>query len=287
MIYDLHSHTTFSDGKLTPEALVERAKERGVRVVAVTDHDTIGGVQNAAIAARKEGLGLVTGIEFSCRWNSTVVHILGLCVDLDSPVLRNAVATQEAAREARAKTISDKLAKLGYPNSLEAAKHLALDGVVARPHFAQHLVNIGAAKDMAAAFKRFLGTGKPADAKFIWPPMDEIIGWIHQSGGVAVLAHPAKYDLTRTKMCRLIEDFVAQGGEGMEVVNGFQDPRITQDLAKLCIKYNLFASCGSDFHVPDLAWQELGRFESLPQSLTPVWQSPKWRQIVDDEKIAM
>lgn len=281
VIYDLHSHTTYSDGKLSPEELILRAKARGVSVLAVTDHDTIAGVQNAATAARKEGLGLVSGIEFSCRWNNTVVHILGFCLDVESSVLLNAVAAQEVARETRAVTISDKLAKLGFADTLSAAKTLASDGVVGRPHFAQHLVNIGAVKDMASAFKRYLGTGKPADAKFIWPPMADIIGWIQRSGGIAVLAHPAKYDLTRTKMCRLIDDFMAQGGEGIEVVNGYQDPRVTQDLAKICVQKEALASCGSDFHVPDLAWQEVGRFEPLPAILTPVWQSQKWRQIVE------
>lgn len=289
MILDLHSHTHFSDGKLSPEDLIARAKRRGVSVLAVTDHDTIAGLQSAEIAARNEGLGLVNGIEFSCRWQAISVHVLGLSVAIDTPEILEAVAKQESAREQRAINIGEKLAKLGFSGSLDAAKTLAGSGVVGRPHFAQHLVNVGAVKDVASAFKRYLGTGKPADVKFIWPDLADIVSAIHASGGISVLAHPAKYDLTRTKMCRLIDEFMAAGGEAIEVVNGQQDPNITKDLTALCIKHGALASCGSDFHIPDLPWQELGRFSPLSPTLPPVWQSSKWRLAVspDMEKLSV
>ncbi|HEY8938578.1 MAG TPA: PHP domain-containing protein [Cellvibrio sp.] len=271
MIFDLHSHTYFSDGALSPEALVERAKARGVSVLAITDHDTIAGVGLAHKAAVKAGIELIAGIEFSSQWGKGGVHIVGLGVDPDSPGLQAAIKFQELAREARSKAIGERLSRAGFPGALAGAQALAGEGTLGRPHFAQYLVSIGAVKNINAAFKKYLGTGKPADVKYQWPLIDEVIGWIHSAGGVAVLAHPAKYELTRMKMCALVDSFAAAGGDAVEVISGLQPMSLTQDLINIVNARSLYASCGSDFHVPDQTWQELGSFGVLPDNVKPVW----------------
>jgi len=271
VIFDLHSHTYFSDGALSPEALVERAKARGVSVLAITDHDTIAGVGLAHKAAVKAGIELIAGIEFSSQWGKGGVHIVGLGVDPDSPGLQAAIKFQELAREARSKAIGERLSRAGFPGALAGAQALAGEGTLGRPHFAQYLVSIGAVKNINAAFKKYLGTGKPADVKYQWPLIDEVIGWIHSAGGVAVLAHPAKYELTRMKMCALVDSFAAAGGDAVEVISGLQPMSLTQDLINIVNARSLYASCGSDFHVPDQTWQELGSFGVLPDNVKPVW----------------
>ena len=277
MIFDLHSHTNYSDGRLSPRDLVMRARSCNVGVLAVTDHDTIAGLEFAQEAAQQEGILLVPGIEFSCAWAKVNVHVLGLCIDLDSPELQAAVRAQESARVDRSEAIAQRLAKAGVPGALEGARKFAGDAVVGRPHFAQFLVDQGRVKNINAAFKKYLGTGKSADVKYEWPEMAAVISWIHAAGGLAVLAHPAKYELTRTKMCRLIGEFADLGGDGVEVINGRQEDRLTQDLARITRGLGLYASCGSDFHFPDQPWQELGQFGQLPEGVMPIWQAPQFQ----------
>lgn len=272
MIFDLHCHTHFSDGLLSPEALVARAKERGVAVLAITDHDTIAAVGIAQKAALDAGITLISGIEFSSQWGKGGVHIVGLGVDVNSPALIAAVDFQEQARNARALAIADRLSKAGFPGALLGAQEIAGDATLGRPHFAQYLVAVGAVKNINAAFKKYLGTGKPADVKYQWPLMDQVIGWIHAAGGVAVLAHPAKYELTRTKMCAMVDSFVAAGGNALEVISGLQPTALTEDLLRIANARSLHASCGSDFHFPDQTWQELGGFGKLPAHAKPVWE---------------
>lgn len=272
MIFDLHCHTHFSDGVLSPEALVARAKERGVTVLAITDHDTIAALEIAQKAALDSGINLITGIEFSSQWGKGGVHIVGLGVDVNSSELIAAVELQEQARKARALAIADRLSKAGFPGALEGAQAIAGDAALGRPHFAQYLVTIGAVKNINAAFKKYLGTGKPADVKYQWPLMEQVITWIHAAGGLAVLAHPIKYELTRTKMCALIDSFVAAGGDALEVISGLQPAAVTEDLIRIANERSLHASCGSDFHFPDQPWQELGSFGKLPAHAKPVWE---------------
>lgn len=272
MKFDLHCHSHFSDGILSPEMLVSRAKEREVNVLALTDHDTIAGLGFAQKAADLCGITLINGIEFSGQWGKGGVHIVGLGFAADSPVLQEAIARQHSARISRAEQISARLAKAGISGALEGAQVIAGEALVGRPHFAQHLINVGAVNNMNAAFKKYLGTGKLADVKYQWPDMATIIGWIHAAGGVAVLAHPCKYELTRTKMCALIKDFANAGGDALEVISGMQASALTNDLARIAATNNLAASCGSDFHSPNQPWQELGSFNNLPDSCRPVWQ---------------
>jgi predicted metal-dependent phosphoesterase TrpH len=272
VIFDLHCHTHFSDGLLSPEAVIARAKERGVAVLAITDHDTIAALGIAQKAAMDVGITLITGIEFSSQWGKGGVHIVGLGVDVNSPALIAAVEFQEQARNSRAQAIADRLSKAGFPGALLGAEEIAGNATLGRPHFAQYLVAVGAVKNINAAFKKYLGTGKPADVKYQWPLMEQVIGWIHAAGGVAVLAHPAKYELTRTKMCALVDSFEAAGGDAIEVISGLQPAALTEDLLRIANARSLHASCGSDFHFPDQIWQELGSFGKLPAHAKPVWE---------------
>jgi 3',5'-nucleoside bisphosphate phosphatase len=270
--FDLHCHSYFSDGSLSPEALVLRAKEREVDALALTDHDTIAGLFLAQKAAEDVGIQLINGIEFSSQWGTGGVHIVGLGFRLDSLELNSAIDRQNQARIDRSEQISSRLAKAGIAGALAGAKELAGDAFVGRPHFAQFLVNVGAVSNINGAFKKYLGAGKIADVKYLWPNMSTVIGWIHAAGGVAVLAHPCKYNITRTKMCALIKDFAAAGGDALEVVSGMQAHPVTEDLARIAATNQLAASCGSDFHIPGQPWQELGCFPALPASCRPVWQ---------------
>lgn len=272
VIFDLHSHSNQSDGILSPQALLSRAKQRGVKVLALTDHDTIAGLAAARQAADEHDLVLINGIEFSSRWGKGGVHILGLGIDLTNPVLLDAIEAQQQARADRASAISERLRKSGFPGALAGAKAIAVDAPVGRPHFAQYLVNIGAVNTISSAFKKYLGAGKPADVKYQWPDMRTVIEWIHEAKGVVVLAHPCKYELTRSKMCALIGDFAAAGGDAIEVISGQQASGVADDLARIATANGLSASCGSDFHMPDQPWQDLGNFGKLPPHCRPVWQ---------------
>ena len=272
-IYDLHSHSDQSDGILSPEALVSRAKLHAVDVLALTDHDTLAGVARAQSQAKKENIDVIAGIEFSCQWNGRGIHIVGLNVDVGSPVLVKAVAQQIESRNTRAEMIARKLESLGIDKSLTGAKSLAgPNAVIGRPHFAQFLVNQGYVSNINQAFKRYLGSGKPGDVKQVWPEVGMAVDWINSANGKAVLAHPDKYSLTRTKLCALTEEFAQSGGKAIEVISGKQTKNITENLTCIAEKFNLAGSCGSDFHSPKCAWQELGRFGKMPDRLQPVWE---------------
>lgn len=270
-MYDLHTHSHCSDGKLSPQALVQLAKNNGVTVLALTDHDTIHGIEEAQLAAASD-MTLIAGIEFSSQWLGRGIHIVGLQVDIHSPILLAAVAQQTQVRNARAKKIAQRLEKLGIKDALAGAESYANGGAIGRPHFAQYMVDKGYVSNFAQAFKRYLGSGKTGDVKEGWPSIDTVVQWITDAGGIAVLAHPDKYGLTRTKLYELLDDFVDAGGEAMEVVSGQQDSSVTDKLARAAKDFSLLASCGSDFHSPEQPWQTLGKYSPLPDSCEPVWQ---------------
>jgi len=271
LIYDLHCHSTCSDGILSPSELVSRAKSKGVDVLALTDHDSIAGLAEARVAAQACGLDLINGIEFSCQWGSRGVHVVGLGLNVDSPELLAVIEGQAQRRAERNEVIAKKLAKAGFPGALEGVKKLATEAAIGRPHFAQFLVDQGHVKSSNQAFKKYLGAGKIGDVKNIWPDLDEVIDWIHAGGGQAVLAHPNKYKLTRTKLRALCADFAEYGGVAIEVVSGKQAPGVAEDMVRIASEFGLLASCGSDFHQPD-PWQELGSSSRLPPGSDPVWK---------------
>jgi len=271
-LYDLHTHSRCSDGILRPEALVSRAKEHGVTVLALTDHDTTVGLPEARLAAAKADLTLISGIEFSCQWNGIGIHIIGLNFQSDHPQMQAAEQQQARSRDERAELIGERLAKVGIQGALAGARKLSDGGVIGRPHFAQYLIDQGHVSSMNAAFKRYLGAGKPGDVKQMWPSVEQAVEWIRAAGGVAVVAHPDKYKMTRTKLRRLLDDFIEAGGQGIEVVSGNQAPNTTRDMRLLAQQKELYASCGSDFHVPDQPWQELGRYAPMPNDIPTVWE---------------
>lgn len=272
-VYDLHCHSNCSDGILSPEELVSRAKAQNVSYLALTDHDTTHGIPLAQKAAQEVGIDIITGVEFSSLWGGRGVHIVGLNINLQAEALVAGVNKQEVSREQRARTISDKLAAKGFDGAYEGAQKYAGEGAsLGRPHFAKYLVEIGAVKNVAQAFKRYLGAGKVGDVKQMWPDFDEVIGWITAAGGVAVLAHPDKYDITRTKLRLLTADFMEAGGQAIEVVSGKQKPGLADDMQRVADMFGLYSSCGSDFHSPGQPWQELGAFDPMPKNAKPVWE---------------
>jgi predicted metal-dependent phosphoesterase TrpH len=270
MIHDLHMHSSASDGSLDPSDLVEHVRKHGVDVMSITDHDTVDAYE-ALRGKVPEGVTLIPGIEFSTTWMGRGIHVLGLNIDIDDESLRSGVAVQAAARRQRAELIADRLAVAGIEHPLEAVVTLAGNSAIGRPHFARHLVEIGAVRSVRAAFQKYLGAGKPGDVRMLWAELPDVVEWIRASGGIAVLAHPAKYGMTVTKLRALLRDFCDTGGAGIEVVCGRQDEATTRRMATLASDFNLAASTGSDFHTPDQHWTRPGGFPSLPLDLEPVW----------------
>ena len=269
-VFDLHSHTTCSDGALEPRELIARAAEKGVDVLAITDHDTIDAYRNRG--PLQDGPTLVSGIEFSTQWEHIGIHVLGLDIDLQCEAIRAGVRFQTAARQERARRIGENLAKMGIADAYEGAARLAQGSYIGRPHFAQYLVDIGRVRSLDTAFRKFVGDGKAGDVRRHWAAMPQVVEWILEANGIPVLAHPLKYKLTRTRLKRLLGAFAAAGGQGMEVVSGQQNPQQTAGMAQVCADLGLLASRGSDFHAPGSPWAELGAGPPLPPHLTPVWE---------------
>ncbi|WP_303289256.1 PHP domain-containing protein [Marinobacter sp. SS5-14b] len=268
---DLHCHSTASDGALAPADLVARAAEKGVSHLALTDHDTIAGLPEARKAAAGAGLELIAGVELSCVWRSYTIHLVGLDFDEASPSFLSALARQNENRWQRARIIADKLSRLKVDSLLEQATELAGGDVPGRPHFAQALVDAGVVPKVAHAFKRHLGAGKPGDVKACWPELSEVVQWVRDAEGIAVLAHPRKYRLSATRLRELVSDFCRAGGRGIEVSVSGQSSGDLGFIAELARKESLLASQGSDFHFPGAAWCELGRITKMPEGLEPVW----------------
>jgi len=272
--YDLHSHSTASDGSLSPTALVARAIEHSVNVLALTDHDGTEGIKEAISAAKGTELTLIPGVEISVTWGGTTIHIVGLNIDIDHPTLQQGLLSMRQYRIERAEEIAKRLDKAGISGALEGAKKYASEVMLGRLHFAQFLVEYDYAKDISDVFKRYLVRNKPGYVPGQWASLSNAVSWITDAGGQAVIAHPARYKITATKLRRLIEEFKQAGGVGFEVVSGRQHPEEVKNLARLAEKYELFASCGSDFHTPDNEWVELGKLSALPQRCIPIWS--KW-----------
>lgn len=270
MRVDLHCHTTASDGRLEPAALLAQARDTGVDMLSITDHDTTAAYPGLAVP---RDVRLVPGVEFSSQWRSTGIHILGLNVNLASGVLAEGISRQRRLRVERAGRIAERLRRKGLPDLLPRVLEVAGPAAPGRPHFARCLVEAGIARDPAQAFKKFLGVGRPAYVPPGWASPNEIIDWIQSAGGSPVLAHPAKYGLTRTKLGVLLEEFRAEGGVGMEVVCGSQTADLTRDLARLCVERGLLASCGSDFHEAAPGRTPLGLAAPLPEGCRPIWES--------------
>ena len=270
-IYDLHCHSTASDGLLTPTALVQRAHEQGVNVLALTDHDSISGIAEAKIAAAQCGIALINGVEISTEWENRGIHIVGLGFDETSPELTALLSQQAQTRYQRAIEIGEKLEKVGIPNAFEGAKSLA-NGEVTRAHYARYLVQIGKVSNENQAFKKYLSQGKSCYVKSAWADIPTAIQVIHQAGGLAVLAHPLRYTMTNRWLKRLIAEFKQWGGDGIEVSGVGQTADQRHLLARWAVENDLLGSVGSDFHFP-CGWIELGKSLWLPETVKPIWQA--------------
>ena len=273
MLFDLHSHTTASDGRLSPEELVLRAVERRVDVLAITDHDTVAGLAAAEqlIEAENLPLTLIKGIEISTLWRNFDIHIVGLNIDPEHPAIVRMIEAQAQRRAERAALIGDRLEKNRMPGALEGAKAIANGATLTRAHFAQWIVEQGYAKNMQAVFKKFLTRNNPGYVPPNWCSMAEAVEAIHQAGGQAVLAHPGRYNMTAKWQKRLLTAFVEANGDAMEVAQPQQSPQERRLLGDYSINYKLLASQGSDFHYAS-PWTELGRNLWLPKDVTEVWQ---------------
>jgi len=269
---DLHCHSVVSDGTLEPEALAQRAKANGVELWSLTDHDEIGGQQRAMATARGLGLDYLTGCEISVTFAGATVHIVGLGFDPDDQGLAQGLAATRGGRAERAREMSDSLAQVGIADAYEGAlTYVGNPELISRTHFARYLVESGVCLDLYDVFRRFLTEGKPGFVPHRWARLGDAVRWISQAGGVAVIAHPARYKFTPTEEYALITEFLAHGGRGMEVVTGSHSNAEQAKYAKTAQEFGMLASRGSDFHSPGESHTDLGRLPALPARLTPVW----------------
>jgi 3',5'-nucleoside bisphosphate phosphatase len=274
VLIDFHTHTSASDGALDPCELVARALASKINLLAITDHDTVAGYEAAAAYHRQhpDGMRLIPGIELSCQWSGTTIHILGLGIDCEHPAMRAALAHMDTARQERGALIASRLASRGFPGALQGASEEAGASQLGRPHFAAWMVRQGHVKDHNQAFEQYLGQGKTGDVKAFWPELAEVTRWIVASGGAAVIAHPLKYRFTGMKLRRLVADFVVAGGIGIEVLSGYQPPDQIAQLKRLARDFNLEVSAGSDFH-GDAPYRSPLGVESAPfDGLRCVWE---------------
>ncbi|MCX7116522.1 MAG: PHP domain-containing protein [Legionellales bacterium] len=269
---DLHCHSYYSDGALSPEDLLAKAIQADIHVLALTDHDTTEGLQALHLAARGKSIQIIDGIELSVRWKKFDIHILGLNIQPDDIGLCDLIVRQNEHRISRAQLIGDRLKVCGVENAYGKACERAGHQRVGRAHYAALLLEEGLVHDMQSAFKRFLGRGQVAYVASTWVDMVEAVTTIVQAKGQAVIAHPLKYGLTRTKLLELIKTFIGAGGVGMEVVSGNMSMIQIKELAGLCCRYQLLASTGSDYHGDALSHTKLGRQGPLPINCTPIWQ---------------
>jgi predicted metal-dependent phosphoesterase TrpH len=277
--YDLHSHSTASDGSLTPTALVERAAAAGIGVLALTDHDETAGLAEAASAATAAGIGFVPGIELSVSWSHQTVHIVGLGITADSAPLQAGIERLREFRNWRAEEIGRRLEKAGIAGALAGARRYAGGTILSRTHFARFLVETGHARDPRQVFKRYLVRGKPGYVPGEWASLAEALDWIHAAGGLAVIAHPARYRFSATRLRQLLAEFVELGGVGLEVVSGSHSHDDVRHMAVLAQRFGLAASAGSDYHGPENAWLDLGRLSPLPEGCLPLWETDAWADL--------
>lgn len=275
--YDLHCHSTISDGLLSPADLMARAAERGVKFIALTDHDDLSGLPEAAAAAELHGMQFINGVEISVTWRNHTLHIVGLHINPVYQSLVDGLHAIRSGRGTRAKLMADSLAKSGIHGALEGAyKHASNHGIIGRTHFARFLVEGGHCKDVRSVFKNYLVKGKPGYVAHQWASLSDAVEWICGSGGVAVLAHPGRYTVARKGMGQktlreLLREFADLGGQGIEVVCGSHTPEQYAEFARYADEFNLLASCGSDFHGPGESYRDLGRLPDFPLSCRPVW----------------
>lgn len=269
--YDLHCHSTASDGTLTPEEVIQRAQLQGVTSIALTDHDTIDGQEKAQKTALACNINYITGIEISTTWENMCFHIVGLNIDINDASLRLGIQKLQTLRSKRAKKIASKLEKNHIFNAYDAVIKIAQGSMITRTHFANFLLTQNHVSTYQEAFKRYLGIGKPAFVPTIWAELQDAVGWIRQAGGIAVVAHPLRYKLTANRIRNFLAFFKEIGGQGIEVVTGRSNINEIRQTMIYANQFNLVASVGSDFHTEKNKWVELGLLLPLPKNIQPVW----------------
>ena len=270
---DLHCHSVVSDGTLSPEALAARAKTNGVELWALTDHDEIGGQHRAAAAARAQGMAYLTGTEISVTFADTTVHIVGLGFDPDNTQLAEGLAATRGGRGERAKDMADQLARVGIKGAYEGAlQFVGNPELISRTHFARFLVETGVCKETSEVFRKYLTEGKPGYVPHRWASLGDAVRWITEAGGMAIIAHPARYKFSANEEYALFSEFKTHGGRGVEVVTGSHSAAEYVTYAAMAKEFDLAASRGSDFHSPDESHTDLGTLPLLPGALTPVWE---------------
>ena len=271
-LYDLHCHSTASDGDLSPTELVKRAAENDVTNLAVTDHDTTDGLAEAKICATELNINLINGIEISTQWEKQCLHIVGLNIDPTHEDLQKIIHEAKSMRQERAEKIALKLEKKGVSGAMDFVRNSPIEGMITRSHFAHFLVSQFHVSTLQEAFDRYLGDGKSAYVSTTWNPLESSVQAIRAAGGVPVVAHPLRYKLTATRMKKMLGAFKNAGGLGMEIVTGRYNPDEMRILANYANQFELAGSMGSDFHSPENQWIELGRLAPLPASVKPVWE---------------
>ena len=275
--FDLHNHSTRSDGLLSPTQLIELAARTGVDAIALTDHDTTDGLEEAAAAAKSVGIEWVPGVEISASWGDTTLHIVGLQIDPAAEAIAGGLKSIRDGRYGRAERVAAVLKNMGIPGALEGALALAPnENMLSRTHFARYLVEQGAVKNTQGAFDKYLAKGKPAYVEHQWATLADAVDWIRRSGGIAVLAHPGRYGLKPWARGELLGEFRALGGEAIEVVTGSHGPEQYPMWQRAAVEYGFLASRGADYHGPGESAFEPGRLPPLPSGATPVWS--KWKQ---------
>jgi predicted metal-dependent phosphoesterase TrpH len=268
---DLHCHSTVSDGLFSPPDLVAYAAKRGVKVLALTDHDDMGGLQAAREAALEHDIQFINGVEISVTWKRRTLHIVGLKVDAGNVALKMALDKVRIGRDERAQEMGEDLARVGIHGAYEGAKALAAQSIITRTHFARFLVENGHAKDTKSVFKKYLVKGKPGFKEHQWMSLEAAVGLINAAGGSAVIAHPGRYDLGTINMLLLMHEFRSLGGAAIEVVTGSHTPPQYQQFAKIAHKFSLKSSLGSDYHGSGISYMEMGCIPELPAGCVPVW----------------
>ena len=270
---DLHCHSTVSDGLLPPADLVRRAHANGVELLALTDHDELGGLAEARATADEVGLRFVDGVEISISWgDDQTVHIVGLAVDPADAALSAGLQQIRSGRDARAGRMAAELDKVGIHGAYEGAlRHAGNPALVSRSHFARYIVEQGHAKDVKSVFDYWLAKGKPGYVEHAWATLEDALRWIVDAGGIAVMAHPGRYRLSRAERHELFGVFKDLGGRGIEVLSGSHKDDEVREFSRIAREFGFLASRASDFHGPGESWIDLGKMPDLPEGLTPVW----------------
>ena len=271
---DLHCHSTASDGLLPAGDVARRAVGNGVNMLALTDHDDLGGLKVARAVAEASGVRFINGVEVSIEWGGIQIHVLGLNFNADDEALNSGLASIRAGRVDRARRMAEALEKIGIEGGFEGAMRYAENpSLISRSHFARYLVEIGVCSDVRSVFESYIVPGRPGYVDHRWATLEETVRWIVGAGGVAVVAHPGRYKLSRSEMRNFLNDFKSFGGQAVEVISGSHSMDHVTVFSRLAREYGFMASCGSDFHGPGESYVDLGKLAPFPQNLTPVWEA--------------